>query len=165
MRGRHSDRAEAAMTEDKEIETSSISIDWSRFWHFLFQLVTGVGLIIFWLFLIGITVAVLVLGGIFLAKQSFAWTIGIAITIPLVVMVWYVSYWMALDSLSDMGIRLEGVWAWFVLPIAPILALISFFLVYLAGMGNWVTRPLLVGLAFGGGVAIILLLIFRVILR
>ena len=153
------------MTEDSELETSSISIDWSRFWNFLFRLVTGVGLIIFWLFLIGISAGALVLAGIFIARQPFAWALGIAITIPLVLMVWYVSYWMALDSLSDIGIRLNGFWAWLVLPIAPILALISFFLVYLAGMGNWVTRPVLVGFAFAAGAIILLLILLVVVLR
>jgi hypothetical protein len=153
------------MSEDSELKTARISIDWARFRNFLFRLVTGVGLVIFWLLLFGIAVSVLIWAGIFIAKQPFAWTIGIAVTIPIILMVWYVSYWMALDSLSDIGIQLDGAWAWCILPIAPLVALISFFLVYLAGMGSWVTRPLLVAFAFGGGAIILLLIFLAAILR
>jgi hypothetical protein len=142
---------------------SETRIDWSRFSSFLFRFVAGLGLICFWLLLLGGTVIVLVYAGKFVATLSISWLLGVVVAVGVVGVLWYVCFWVAVDALSDMGIHLDGLWTLLVVPVAPLLATVAFAAVYLSGIGRWVSKPLFVGVSFVGGV-VFLLLIMRLLL-
>jgi hypothetical protein len=140
-------------------ESSRISVDWPRLKECLFRLVTGLGLITCFLFLTGVTVLLLIWLGTAIAKLSFAWLLGLGASIPLLAFVWYLCFYVALDGLSDFGIHLDGAWRWLILPIAPLVAPLSFVFVYLSGVGRFVTKPRAVYWAFAFGAVFILSLL------
>jgi hypothetical protein len=80
--------------------------------------------------------------------------------IPIAAVLWWLCFYMALDSLSDMGIELKGPWSWIVVPVAPVLAMVSFFLVNLSGFGQFLKTRVFAQLAFAFGAIVILLMAF-----
>jgi hypothetical protein len=148
---------------ERKGDSSDTRIDWSCFFSFLFRFVAGLGLICFWLLLLGVTIIGLVYAGKFVGNLSIAWLLGLVVAIGVVGILWYVCFWVAVDALSDMGIHLNGLWTLLVVPVAPVLATVAFAAVYLSGIGSWVSRPLFVGVSFTGGV-LVLLVILRLVI-
>lgn len=124
------------MTSESNTVPSSIAIDWKKLWGFLLRFLTGLGLAVFWIALASVTLIGLIWSGILVAKLPFAELLGIAVAVPMVLCVWWISYYMALDFLDQIGIELEGAWRWLIIPIALPLAPLSFFLGYVAGLGD-----------------------------
>jgi hypothetical protein len=152
-------------TIDHGLDRSTVRIDWRRFWSFLFRLVTGLGLVAVWLMLLGLIVVGLVFVANFVAGLSFAWILGVAVAIPMLAVVWYVCFWVSLDALSDMGIQLNGLWSFLVVPVAPLLATVAFFAVCVSGLGAWLSKPLFTVVSFVCGALILLLIAAAALLR
>ncbi|MHA3770766.1 hypothetical protein ACXR0O_04425 [Verrucomicrobiota bacterium sgz303538] len=144
------------MTSESNTAPSSISVDWKKLWGFILRFVTGLGLALFWASLAIITLTALVWVGIFVAKLPFAGMLGMAIAVPIIICVWWISYYMTLDFLDEVGIGLEGPWRWLIIPIALPFAPLSFFFGYVAGLGE-LAKTRNASLAFLGiGVLLIL---------
>lgn len=152
------------MSEDPKSATR-LSIDWERFGEFLFQFVAGIGLGIFWLGMVILTVLILIWGLVQILSLSFAWILGIAAAVPLVIFVWWLCFHVALDGLSDIGIKLEGVCSWLVIPVAPVLALLSFVFMYVSGLGRFARKPMAAYFSFGLGIVLLLVLSLKFLLR
>lgn len=84
--------------------------------------------------------------------------LGVAITIPIIICCWWLSYHIAVDSLSDIGITLRGFWQWIIIPIALPLAPILFLFGTLSGLGEFVQGRRVTILCFSLGILIFLLL-------
>jgi len=140
----------------KSSKNTSITIDWHRFWNFFYRLVTGIGLVVFWIALLGATIALLAWLGLLISKLSFAWILGVGITIPIILCCWWLSYHIAIDSLSDIGINLNENWQWIIIPIALPLAPILFLFGSLSGFGEFVQGRVVTILSFSLGILIFL---------
>jgi hypothetical protein len=137
-------------------ERSSISIDWERLGSFAFRLVAGIGLVLFWLLLLSFCVNIIGFAIYFAWNLSFARMIGVVLTTPIVLVIWWLCFYMALDSLADMGIELKGAWSWLVIPVAPVLATLGFCFVNLSGFGQFLKKQHLAIVAFVFGISVLL---------
>ena len=72
------------------------------------RFITGLGLALFWVALAILTLAALGWAGVYVAKLPIAGILGMAITVPIILCVWWISYYMALDFLDEIGVSLEG---------------------------------------------------------
>lgn len=133
-------------------------MDWGAFWHFLFRFITGLGLVVFFLALLGITLGGLAGLFVYVSNQSFAGMVGACIIVPLIGAAWWVSFHVCLDFLEQVGITLKGGWSWLVLPVALVLAPLLFFGGTLAGIGELATAKPAVALSFGLGLGLLIAL-------
>ena len=151
---------------EEEPAKTEISVDWERFRESLFRFTVGIGLICGWLLLINLMLGILFAVGIAISKLPFAWLLGSVALIPISFYVWWISFHVSMEGLEDMGIQLKGAWAWIVIPVAPLLALVSFGITFLAGIGSFAKNPAFIGISFVlGGVVLIVFLLLLASLR
>lgn len=145
----------------EEPQSSEISINWRHLWEFMFRVVTGVGLVTFWLILLVAVLAAIVWLGVTISNLSLGWILGVIVTVPILLIVWWLCFFVALDALSALGITLRGVWSWIVLPVAPLLAPVCYCLVYLYGIGQMAKERVVVVSMFAAGCILLLALVIR----
>ena len=139
------------MNDNFRLSEPAVRIDVNRLRNFFVRLFAGIGILTVWTIFLGISVAAFIYLFTWLSNFPSFTSFVYFLFVPVVLISWWLCFYLSIEFLAEIGIELNGLARYAVIPIAIPLAVTSFVLGFSASIGESLKSKAIIAASFALG--------------